>query len=127
MDIDTIMKEFKTIAAYGKAERINDICEMIERYKKATHEDDDKNCHSCKYCKGFKEEESEQPDVGYGEWSISELYPICEKDYGDHSARDLSIMGYKLNCIGYEWCGGRWVDYRNKLNLDNDEAIEIPF
>lgn len=73
-----------------------------------------KNCHSCKHCRGFKDEDREGGiDVGVGIMPTNQLYPICIKDYGDHGALDLCQMGYQLNCDAYEWCGSTWYKYVN--------------
>ncbi len=78
-----------------------------------------KNCHSCKSCKGFTNEEVDNP---WGHGCITELFPICEKECADSSALDISKNGYALNCSEHEYCGGRWIDYQN--NLDENKVFE---
>jgi len=72
-----------------------------------------KNCHSCKFCRGFTDEDYiGGVDVGVGTMPTNMLYPTCMKDCGDYSALEITRMGYKLNCSEYEYCGGRWYDYK---------------
>lgn len=70
-----------------------------------------KNCFSCKNCIEFKKEDLIGGiDIGVGVLDTTMIYPICSEDYSDLSAREMSHIGYELNCSMHEYCGGKWFE-----------------